>query len=66
VNLKALFAELIREGFIDFELQTSVLCVPDEGGMSALTDLQHLLRKAGGNLAWDGLTVNHPFMALPT
>ena len=63
VNLIALFAELIGEGFIDFELQASALCVPDEGGMSVLTDLQRQLRRAGGDLAWDGLTLNHPFPA---
>ena len=65
VNLVALLMELIDEGHIDFELQASELCVPDESGMEALTDLQHQLRKAGGNLAWDGLTLNHPFPAEP-
>ncbi len=62
-NLTALLAELIGEGFVDFELQTSSLCIPDEGGMKALTCLRHQLRKAGGNLTWDGLTLNHPFLA---
>jgi hypothetical protein len=65
VNLMALFAELIGEGFINFELQTSALCMPDESGMVVLTGLQHRVRKSGGTLAWDGLTVNHPFVALP-
>jgi len=64
VNLKALFTELISEGFVDFELQTSALCVPDEMGMNALTGLQHLLRESGGSPVWDGLTVNHPFSRL--
>ena len=62
VNLVALFTELIGEGFVDFELQTPALCVPDEVGINVLSGLQDLLRKAGGNLAWDGLTVNHPFL----
>lgn len=65
VNLRALFIELIGEGFVDLELQTSALCVPDEIGMSVLTGLRHLIRKSGGNLAWDESTVNHPFVGLP-
>jgi hypothetical protein len=63
VNLTALFAELIGEGFVDFELRASALCLPDESGMNALTDLQRQLRRAGGNVIWDGLTLNHPFPA---
>jgi len=65
VSLTALFAELIGEGFINFELQTSALCVPDESGMTVLTGIQRLVRESGGCVAWDGLTVNHPFVALP-
>jgi hypothetical protein len=60
-NLMALFAELIGEGFVDFELQTSALCVPDECGLSVLNGLQRLIRGSDGNFVWDGLTVNHPF-----
>jgi hypothetical protein len=65
-NLTSLFAELIGEGFLDFELQASALCLPDEDGMNALTDLHCQLRKAGGNLAWDGSTMNHPLPAKDT
>lgn len=64
INLTALFTELIGEGFADFELQTSSLCVPDKKGMRALIDLQYQVRKAGSNLAWDGITLNHPFTAV--
>ena len=61
VNLAALFAELIGEGFVDFELQASTLCLPDEDGMNALIDLFCQLRKAGGSLVWDGSAMNRPF-----
>lgn len=61
-NLMALFAELVGEGFSTFEVQTSSLCVPDECGMSVLIGFRQLLQESGGELAWDGLTVNHPFV----
>ena len=61
VNLMAVFTELIGEGFVRFELRTSALCMPDKGGIAALTDLKQLVQNAGGFLAWDGLTANHPY-----
>ncbi len=63
VNLVALVAELISEGYLDFQLQTSMVCVPDEGGINALNGLKRLVQNSGGFLAWDGLTLNHPFPA---
>jgi len=61
LNLEAVVAELIRDGYREFKLETSALCVPNERDISVLISLQRLAQNAGGNLAWDGLTVNHPF-----
>lgn len=60
VNLVALVAELIGEGFRSFELRTSALCVANEPGLRALNGIRRLVRRSGGNVAWDGSTANHP------
>jgi len=57
-NVVALVAELIRDGYNDFELKTSGLCVPDEGGMAALLGLKLLVQQSGGHLVWGGSTAN--------
>jgi anti-anti-sigma regulatory factor len=61
LNVTALVAELIADGHNDFELQTSELCVPDEGGVGVLVGLQRLVHRAGGRLAWSGSVANRSF-----
>jgi hypothetical protein len=61
VNLMALVAELIDEGYRSFELRTSALCVANEPGLEALQGIRRLVQRSGGNIAWNGLTANHPF-----
>ena len=61
VNLVAVVGELIRDGHCNFKLETSALCIPTVGGIDALKTLQRMVQNAGGHLAWDGLTVNHPY-----
>jgi len=61
VSLEAVVAELIRDGYSRFELKTSALCVPDEGGAAALADLKLLVQQAGGYLIWGGETANRRF-----
>jgi hypothetical protein len=58
LNVTALVAELIADGRHDFELQTSELCVPDEGGVDALLGLQRLVKRAAGRLAWSRSVAN--------
>lgn len=61
LNVTALVAELIADGHKDFALQTSDLCVPDEGGVDVLLGLQRLVLFAGGRLAWSGSAANRSF-----
>lgn len=61
VNLVPLVAELMAEGYLDFELQTPALCVPSKSDVGDLNGLKRLVQNSGGCLAWDGLTLNHPF-----
>jgi hypothetical protein len=61
VNVVAVIGELIREGHRNFKLETSALCVPTIDGIGALKTLQRMVQNSGGHLAWDGLTVNHPY-----
>lgn len=63
VNLVGLVAEFINEGCRSFELRTSALCVADESGLEALWNIDRLVRRSGGNVAWDGSTANHPLSA---
>jgi hypothetical protein len=63
LNVAALATELIGEGHVDFELKTSALCVPDNGGVHAMNTIQRLVHASGGFPSWDGLAVNHPFPA---
>lgn len=63
VNLVPLVAELMAEGYLNFDLQTSALCVPYKDGVGTLNGLKRLVQHTGGSLAWDGLTLNHPFPA---
>jgi len=61
LDLEAVFAELISDGHREFKLETSALGVPDECGVGVLFTLHRLAQNAGGDVTWDGLTVNHPF-----
>ena len=57
-NLVPVVAELIGDGLREFELVTSGLCVPDEGGFAVLRGLEQLVRASGGHLMWDGAVAN--------
>ena len=54
VNLVALVAELIGEGFRSFELRTSGLCVATEPGLKALNGIHRLVQRSGGRFCGTG------------
>ena len=58
VNVVPVVGELIAQGGGDFELQTPGLCVPDGGGTRALATIQRVVRRSGGHVTWDTVTMN--------
>ncbi len=57
VRLVSVVAELVGDGYHDFELQTRNLEVSDIGGAEALMDLQRLITRSGGRVGWDAPTI---------
>ncbi len=59
-NVVPVVSELIAAGGRQFELDTTALGVPDEGGVAVLADLQLAVRASGGCLQWGPPTVRYP------
>jgi ABC-type transporter Mla MlaB component len=56
-RLISVVAQLVADGYHDFEMQTRDLEVSDTGGAEALMDLQRLITRSGGRVGWDAPTI---------
>jgi len=56
-RLLAVVSELVGDGHRDFVLWARDLDVSDTAGAEALMDLELLITRSGGRVAWDGPTI---------
>jgi len=56
-RLVSVVAELVADGYHDFDMQTRDLEVSDTGGAEALMDLQRLITRSGGRVGWEAPTI---------
>jgi hypothetical protein len=52
-RLVAVIAELIADGYDDFEVRTAALRVTEPGGDEALINVQRLITESGARVAWN-------------